>query len=102
MIKTDQNHHGWLLFGGKYPWFWENQTRRICLYSSYGYANWFSADDEKDKDIKEAESEEEEEEKDKAPRPKALHKTQSIFLRNLDSFITKQEVEAVSKQNFTQ
>ena len=48
----------------------------------------------------------EEKEKDTAPpeegeaedKPKPLHKTQSIFLRNLAPTITKQEVEAVSIQ----
>lgn len=33
---------------------------------------------------------------DTNPKPKALHKTCSIFLRNLAPSITKQEVEAVS------
>lgn len=32
---------------------------------------------------------------DKPEKPKALHKTTSIFLRNLSPTITKQEVEAV-------
>lgn len=33
---------------------------------------------------------------DATPKPRALHKTLSIFLRNLAPSITKQEVEAVS------
>ena len=45
---------------------------------------------------KKKEEEEEEEEEDLTPRPRALHKTASIFLRNLAPTITKQEVEAVS------
>ena len=36
---------------------------------------------------------------DTSPKPKALHKTCSIFLRNLAPSITKQEVEAVSNLN---
>ena len=41
MIKTDPNHPSWLLLGGKYAWFWENQMRYglVCLYSSYGHEN---------------------------------------------------------------
>ena len=35
-------------------------------------------------------------ESDAEPKPRALHKTQSIFLRNLAATITHQEVEAVS------
>lgn len=35
---------------------------------------------------------------DKEKEPRALHKTSSIFLRNLAPTITKAEVEAVSKQ----
>jgi len=35
-------------------------------------------------------------ESDGEPKPRALHKTQSIFLRNLVPTITHQEVEAVS------
>jgi len=34
-------------------------------------------------------------ETDAGPKPRALHKTQSIFLRNLAPTITHQEVEAV-------
>lgn len=44
----------------------------------------------------EEEKKEVEEEEDLTPRPRALHKTASIFLRNLAPTITKQEVEAVS------
>ena len=39
---------------------------------------------------------EEGEERDE-PKPQALHKTLSLFLRNLHANITKQEVEAVSE-----
>jgi len=35
---------------------------------------------------------------EEAVKPRPLHKTASIFLRNLAPTITKQEVEAVSKQ----
>ena len=45
--------------------------------------------DEKEMDTGEGEEGEEE------PRPRALHRTCSIFLRNLVPTITKQEVEAV-------
>jgi len=30
------------------------------------------------------------------PQPRALHKTQSIFLRNLPALITRQEIEEVN------
>lgn len=36
------------------------------------------------------------EDKEDEPKPRALHKTHSIFLRYLAPSITKQEVEAVS------
>lgn len=51
-----------------------------------------------DKDENEAAKEEEKIEtieEDKPEKPKALHKTTSIFLRNLAPTITKQEVEAI-------
>ncbi|KAJ8322203.1 hypothetical protein KUTeg_000674 [Tegillarca granosa] len=52
--------------------------------------------DEKDVDTK---NEEEEEDKEKGPpKPRPLHKTCSIFLRNLAPSITKQEVEAMCKK----
>lgn len=35
---------------------------------------------------------------EEAVKPRPLHKTASIFLRNLAPTITKQEVEAVSKK----
>lgn len=44
------------------------------------------------------EEKKEEEEEDLTPRPRALHKTASIFLRNLAPTITKQEVEAMCKR----
>lgn len=37
---------------------------------------------------------------DKEKEPRALHKTSSIFLRNLAPTITKAEVEAVSNLSF--
>ena len=45
--------------------------------------------EEKEKDTKEAEE-------DAEPKPRNLHQTSSIFLRNLAPTITKQEVDAVS------
>ena len=58
---------------------------------------------EKDEDTKEGEDGEEgqeQQEPDKEdPRPRRLHRTTSIFLRNLAPSITKQEVEAVSDAN---
>ena len=42
--------------------------------------------------------EDNDEEMDKTPKPRALHKTTSIFLRNLAPTITKQEVEAMCKR----
>ncbi|KAK3577793.1 hypothetical protein CHS0354_000209 [Potamilus streckersoni] len=50
--------------------------------------------DERDEDTKQEDSDD----KQKIPRPRALHKTCSIFLRNLAPSITKQEVEAVCKR----
>lgn len=63
--------------------------------------NESKSDEKKDESVEETtekkptEDEDEEEEEEK-PRPRALHKTASIFLRNLAPTITKQEVEAVS------
>ncbi|XP_066963072.1 serrate RNA effector molecule homolog isoform X2 [Macrobrachium rosenbergii] len=42
--------------------------------------------------------EEESKEDDEEPKPRALHKTASIFLRNLAPTITKQEVEAMCRR----
>jgi len=42
--------------------------------------------------------EEDKEEKEETPKPRALHKTSSIFLRNLAPTITKLEVEAMCKR----
>lgn len=53
------------------------------------------ADDEKEK---ETEKEEDVKMDDGKPKPRALHKTTSIFLRNLAPTITKQEVEAMCKR----
>ena len=52
--------------------------------------------DEKDEKMDEEESEDKVD--DKQPKPRALHKTTSIFLRNLAPTITKQEVEAMCKR----
>ena len=43
-------------------------------------------------------SEENNKVEDQQPKPRALHKTTSIFLRNLAPTITKQEVEAMCKR----
>ena len=51
-------------------------------------------DEEKDEDKKKGEKEKEEEEDD-SPKPRPLHKTSSIFLRNLAPTITMQEVNSV-------
>jgi len=51
---------------------------------------------EKDENAEKSTKEEEEEVKDDVVKPRCLHKTASIFLRNLAPTITKQEVEAVS------
>jgi len=51
---------------------------------------------EDDQDKKEEENDDVE--MDKTPKPRALHKTTSIFLRNLAPTITKQEVEAMCKR----
>ena len=58
----------------------------------YKLCDFFSPEkasaEEKEEDTREEQSSE--------PRPRALHRTMSIFLRNLAPSITKQEVEAVS------
>merc|ERR1719210_388033 len=59
--------------------------------------------DEKDEkeDVKKDDKEEKNKDKDKdddGERPKALHKTSSIFLRNLPPTVTKVEVEAMCKR----
>lgn len=51
--------------------------------------------EEKDQDTTEDKAKNDK--KDTVPKPRALHKTSSIFLRNLAPSITKQEVEAVSE-----
>ena len=52
-------------------------------------------DEEKDEDKKKEEKEkEEEDEEDDSPKPRPLHKTSSIFLRNLAPTITMQEVSS--------
>ncbi|XP_076041297.1 arsenic resistance protein 2 isoform X2 [Oratosquilla oratoria] len=51
-----------------------------------------------DEDEKKRDGEEEKEEEEGEMRPRALHKTASIFLRNLAPTITKQEVEAMCRR----
>ena len=53
--------------------------------------------EKKDKDEDKSEDEEDKE-KDRSPKPRALHKTSSIFLRNLPPTVTKQEVEAMCRR----
>ena len=53
-----------------------------------------SNDDEDEK----AKAKEEEEMEEAGDRPRALHRTTSIFLRNLAPTITKAEVEAMCKR----
>jgi len=56
-------------------------------------------DEPSDEPKKEKEADEEKMEEDESkPKPRALHKTTSIFLRNLAPTITKQEVEAMCKR----
>ncbi|XP_052687226.1 serrate RNA effector molecule homolog isoform X2 [Crassostrea angulata] len=52
--------------------------------------------EEKDQDTTEDKAKNDK--KDTVPKPRALHKTSSIFLRNLAPSITKQEVEAMCKR----
>lgn len=54
--------------------------------------------DEEHKDEEDAKTNEEENNESSEPKPRALHKTASIFLRNLAPTITKQEVEAMCKR----
>lgn len=46
----------------------------------------------------EDDQEEDEKEKDQSPKPRALHQTVSVFLRNLSPTITKQEIESMCKR----
>ena len=56
-------------------------------------------EEQKGNDVDEKETKEvEQEEGDKSPKPRALHKTSSIFLRNLPPTVTKQEVEAMCRR----
>merc|ERR1712045_640546 len=65
-----------------------------------GKATKKDAEDEKDEKMEEEieSSEENNKVEDQQPKPRALHKTTSIFLRNLAPTITKQEVEAMCKR----
>jgi len=56
-----------------------------------------TADEDKKKEEDEKIDEEDKEE-DSTPKPRALHKTSSIFLRNLAPTVTKSEVEAMCKR----
>lgn len=69
---------------------WEGTN--FCLLVETASRNG-EKEEEKDKESK---KDEEEEGKEEEQKPRALHKTASIFLRNLAPTITKQEVEAVS------
>ncbi|MCL4128029.1 UNVERIFIED_CONTAM: hypothetical protein GTU68_026595 [Idotea baltica] len=55
-------------------------------------------DGEEEEGAEKADEEKEGEEKEEAKKPRALHKTASIFLRNLAPTITKQEVEAMCRR----
>lgn len=55
-----------------------------------------TADKPEEEEDEEGKTEEVEDEAEEEMKPRALHKTVSIFLRNLAPSITKQEVEAVS------
>ena len=59
----------------------------------------YNSDGSKSNDENDAENKDKDDQKDDNPAPRALHKTASIFLRNLAPTITKQEVEAVSTIN---
>ena len=52
-------------------------------------------DEDKDEEKKEGKEKEKEDEEDDSPKPRPLHKTSSIFLRNLAPTITMQEVNSV-------
>jgi RNA recognition motif-containing protein len=57
-----------------------------------------SGDDAEEGDESERQHKKKRSSSEEAIKPRPLHKTASIFLRNLAPTITKQEVEAVSKQ----
>ncbi|XP_056018569.1 serrate RNA effector molecule homolog isoform X2 [Ostrea edulis] len=63
----------------------EEETRKESVMSD---------GEDKDQDT----TEEKNDKKESNPKPRALHKTSSIFLRNLAPSITKQEVEAMCKR----
>ena len=58
-------------------------------------------DDDNEKDVDTKNGKDEKMEEDSGPKPRCLHKTCSIFLRNLAPTITKQEVEAVRQRSKT-
>jgi len=59
-------------------------------------ANEKDEKDDREKDVNTVEGVKPDEDKAKAEQlPRALHKTQSIFLRNLPMLITRQEIEEV-------
>jgi hypothetical protein len=89
----------------------KDKKRKRSFSGSSSGSSSSSSESEEEKDKKEKKEEEEDAEKDKQKeevkeqietveddkpeKPKSLHKTTSIFLRNLAPTITKQEVEAV-------
>jgi len=78
----------------------ENGTKEAVGDGEDEEATKKDAEDEKDEKMEEEieSSEENNKVEDQQPKPRALHKTTSIFLRNLAPTITKQEVEAMCKR----
>merc|ERR1712088_779484 len=78
----------------------ENGTKEAAGDGEDEEATKKDAEDEKDEKMEEEieSSEENNKVEDIKPKPRALHKTTSIFLRNLAPTITKQEVEAMCKR----
>ncbi|XP_055954271.1 serrate RNA effector molecule homolog isoform X2 [Patella vulgata] len=75
----------------------ENQEKATPIVTSPDADNKTEKEDNPEGEEKEVDTKEEAEE-EKDPKPRALHKTQSIFLRNLAPTITKQEIEAMCKR----
>ena len=84
----------------KKKFFFFPKKNRISKYYYHYQATKKDAEDEKDEKMEEEieSSEENNKVEDQQPKPRALHKTTSIFLRNLAPTITKQEVEAMCKR----
>merc|ERR1712038_1442114 len=78
----------------------ENGTKEAAGDGEDEEATKKDAEDERDEKMGEEieSSEENNKVEDQQPKPRALHKTTSIFLRNLAPTITKQEVEAMCKR----